>query len=713
MIENLKIALRRQKKLIVIFLLTIFLPSVSLSIFGIRAIRSERFRQVKQIENEHRRTAEFLKTQIEDRFKNIEVTLQNLAQYPAFSEKDYPAISETIRDRLTDSEWVEQAFLFFKDGESLFPLLQPIKEAKKLPSLTPLTTSQRAKLKKAEDFEYKGKKYKKAISIYKQLFSIAKDDNFKAQMLNNIARCYTKLKDYDQAIKYYSLICDKYVESLSSSGLPLCLIARVEILNGYQSLGETINSLKSSLGLYRDILQQTWNLNENQFKTYSSIVNDAAREALSKSEENLSFEEHRKELVQLEEIYQERLGQWEVINDLKNEIIPELQRRFPPLQPYESIPYRHSKTIGQRAFLTLTVMIADRDKKSSLGLLGVKINDDHLKDDVLKNLIEDIQLRENSSVTISDLSGRILLGEKNFAPELLTVTEFFENNFPPWKIEFSRGKTASLGIADIRKSFYFWTILTLVIILIFGTALIMRTVAHEMEILKIKSDFISSVSHEFKTPLTSIKALIERLQSGKVSEAKKINHYISVISQDAEKLTRLVNNILDFSKIEEGKKEYELVETDVAKLVSQQIEAFQEDVIREGIRIQAQFEKDIPPLSIDKAAVSQAINNVLDNAVKFSPEGKGIQVSVKKDEENVIIDIKDSGIGIPPDEIDKIFDKFYQASNALKQSVKGTGLGLTLVKHTVEAHGGKITVESKIGKGTTFSLIFPLKRKGV
>ncbi len=712
MLDNLKIALRRQKRLIIIFFLTIFIPSVTLSIFGIRSIRNERLRQAEQIENEHRRAAEFIREQVDSRFKDIEAALLNLAQDEVFLKKDTPAIRNLLSNRFSNNRLIEHVFLVYENESPRFPLFQTKADKKARLHLFPQTEVVKSSLKKAEEYEFKIKNFRRAIRAYEELILQTKNNNFKAQMRNNVARCYTKLKDYDQAIKNYSLICDKYPESLFSSGLPLCLIARVEILNGYQSLGDTTNSLNSSLELYRDILHQTWYLNENQFKTYSSMVSEIAREAMSKAEGDPSYEEDRKELVRLEEIHQERLRQWQVINDLKNEIIPELRRRFPLPKPYKSNPYQHSKTLGQRDFLTLSVLIPDQNKKSSVGLLGVKINDDHLKDDVLKNLIEDTQLSENASVTISDLTGRILLGEKKLSSELLTVTAFFENNFPPWKIDFFRGKTPSLGIVDIRKSFYFWTILTLIIVLIFGTALIMRTVAHEMEILKIKSDFVSSVSHEFKTPLTSIKALVERLQSGKVSKATKMDQYFSVISQDAEKLTRLVNNILDFSKIEEGKKEYELVESNISQLVTQQIEPFQKDVIKEGIKIQAQIEKDIPPVAMDKIAVSQAINNLLDNAVKFSPEGKDIKVNVTKDKENVVIDIRDNGIGIPPDEIDKIFDKFYQASNALKQSVKGTGLGLTLVKHTIEAHGGTIHVKSKVGQGSTFILSFPIKGKG-
>ena len=119
---------------------------------------------------------------------------------------------------------------------------------------------------------------------------------------------------------------------------------------------------------------------------------------------------------------------------------------------------------------------------------------------------------------------------------------------------------------------------------------------------------------------------------------------------------------------------------------------------------------ELPPLRIDRDILSRSLGNLLDNALKFSPDEKEVEIHVKRDEENVIVQVKDRGIGIPQDEVGKIFDKFYQGRNALRQSVKGTGLGLTLVKHAVEAHGGKISVESKMDQGTTFSLVFPVKR---
>ena len=283
--------------------------------------------------------------------------------------------------------------------------------------------------------------------------------------------------------------------------------------------------------------------------------------------------------------------------------------------------------------------------------------------------------------------------------------------FHPWRIEAYSVENKVTGLIGLHKSFYFWTILTLILILSFGVVLIVRTVAHEMEVLKIKSDFVSSVSHEFKTPLTSIKALTERLMKGKVKDQAKMNQYFSVISQDTDKLTRLVGNILDFAKIEEGKKEYDFEETDMSKWLDQTIENFRKENLQREIKINSQIPTDIPYLKIDKNALALAVNNLLDNAIRSSRKKNEIEVIVKRDENNLIIKVKDYGIGIPNDELDKIFEKFYQGSNAIRLSTKGTGLGLTLVRHTIEAHGGEVLVESKVDQGSTFTLLLPIKNK--
>lgn len=710
MLENLKLAVRKQKRLIIIFCLTIFIPSISLSIFGIRAIRNEQFRLAKQIENEHKRAAELLKSQIGSQFEELGSILQNLVRSRAFLQSDGAGIKNLLHTQLAEHPMVEQVFVVFGNEETLFPLFQPASQ--RIPSFSGQALKEvlQVRLKRAEAYEFKARNYRSAISLYRRLADQSQDKNFKAQMLANISRCLMKAEDYTGAIQNYRRICEDYPESITSTGLPLALVSRLQAASCLRKLGEYQSALQSYLDLYKDILSMHWHLSEAQFKTYASLVGDIISDLFSKNQQDLPLEDYKKEFDRLKSLHQKRLEQWLVIKDIKQEIIPELRKMEDP-SVYQTNPLQYSKTIKDRTFLISAVQIPDSPEEHPVGMLGVKVSDQYLLNNVLPDTIRDFQFSVESDVAVSNLQGRILFGQKNHSAELETVNEFFEDNFPPWRIEIFQSGGEALGGLDIKRSFYFWTIITLVVVLIFGGVLISRTIAHEMVVLKLKSDFVSSVSHEFKSPLTSIKALTDRLQEGKVKDSEKMKQYFSLITQDVDRLTRLVRNILDFSKIEEGKKEYEFVETDVAQLVTEQVEDFKKEEFSKGLKIQAQIFEDIPCIGIDKEALSQVLNNLLDNAVKFSPDRKEITVNVSKDNTNVFIEINDRGIGIPPHELNRIFDKFYQGRRTLRQSVKGTGLGLTLVKHMVEAHGGRIAVKSQIGEGSTFSISLPIQKK--
>jgi len=711
MLENLKLAIGKQKRLIIIFCLTIFIPSISLSIFGVRAIRNERFRLAKQIENEHRRAAENLKLQIDSQFEELSAILQNLARSDAFLQKDDAGIKNLFDAILVENSLVEQVFVAFEGEEPFFPLFQQGPSRSLFPSVLVSEGVLQERLGRAKTSEFKEKNYKSAVSLYRNIFEQSHDTNLKARMLASISRCLMKANDNEGAIRNYQRICEDYPESYSSSGLPWALISQLQMAGCYLKLGQLQTSLQTSLNLYRDILHMRWSLGEAQFKTYASLTEDAIDENLSKNQHSIQLNDYKEAFNQLKSLYRERLGQWMVINDIKQEIFPELQGRQNSSM-YRPTSLQYHKTINERNFLISAVQIPDSSENRSVGLLGVKIREQYLIEDVIPDAIDNIQFSDKMDVVISRLSGKTLRGEKNSSAELTLTTKFFEDNFPPWRIEIFQSGEEALGALDIKRSFYFWTIITLVVVLIFGGVLISRTIAHEMAVLKLKSDFVSSVSHEFKSPLTSIKALTDRLQEGKVKDSEKMKQYYSLITQDVDRLTRLVRNVLDFSKIEEGKKEYEFVDTDVAQLVIEQVEDFKKGEFTKGLKIQSQISENIPCIGIDKEALSQVLNNLLDNAVKFSPDRKEITVNVSKDNINVFIEIKDRGIGIPPHELNRIFDKFYQGRSTIRQMVKGTGLGLTLVKHAVEAHGGRITVNSQIGEGSTFFIFLPIQRKG-
>jgi signal transduction histidine kinase len=403
--------------------------------------------------------------------------------------------------------------------------------------------------------------------------------------------------------------------------------------------------------------------------------------------------------------------QWEVVRNLKSSILPELKKRssLRSSSPTDSI--RHPWTINQKDYLVVAAPFSRDEKENFQGLLGITIDDHYLIHHEVDRILDDFPLSQEVSLSVSTLSGKNLLEYGNRSSHDPSATTYFDGNFPSWRVDFFPAANGNLGILNLRKSFYFWTILTILVLLTFGAVLVVRTVAYEMEILRVKSDFVSSVSHEFKTPITAIKASIERLQRGKVNTLKKRKEYYSIISKDADKLSSLVRNILDYSKVDAGRKQYFFQETDLAQLVIEEIGNFERDKIFAGIKIETQISPDIAGVDIDKEAFSLAFNNLLENAVKFSPGQKKIYVDVRNEAENVRVDVRDKGSGISSGEIDRIFDKFYQGQNAAQRSLRGTGLGLTLVKHVMEAHGGKVSVESEIEKGSTFSLIFPIKQR--
>jgi signal transduction histidine kinase len=709
MLENLRIALKKQRKLILIFFLTIFIPALALSIFGIRAIKNERFRQAREVEIEHRRAAEQLRSRISTEFRELGLTLQNLAQSPGVIERDEMAIADLIRSQLANNPLVETVFYCHDNEEPRFPTFNGA--LGKSPSNTgsfPAGPVQES-LIRAREQEFTREDFKRAIILYRDAGGLTKNQDIQAQMLFNEARCLMKLEQYADAIETFQKVEEKYPDSKTDSGMPLSLVSRLERVHGYDALGDLADALRTGLALYDDIIKMRWALNEPRFKTYAGLVEEAIDGIISKKPAVQDLPSLADQYAQLKVVRREKNAEWEIMNSIRQEVVPDLRRRSST--PDFLSPIRYSKTIGNRMFLIMASPIGKTPPKNPVGLIGLKIKEDVLLNNVLSKAAANDLPADQTRLVVSDLEGRVLLGSEGLPAERATLTEFFDDNFPPWKMEFYLRQAEGIGFAGLKSSFYFWTILTLVVVLTFGAVLIGRTIAHEMEILKLKSDFVSSVSHEFKTPLTSIRALTERLQGDKAIDFEKMKQYFSLISQNADQLTQLVKNLLDFSKIEEGKKEYQFQPADVAELVTQQIQDYRKNDPQKGARIKASVSDDIPPLLVDRDALSQALSNLLDNAFKFSSGDGDVEVHLKKEKDHAVIEVADQGIGIPPDEMEKIFDKFYQAKNAIKHSAKGTGLGLTLVKHTAEAHGGKVSVRSMVGEGSVFTLILPIKEE--
>jgi len=195
-----------------------------------------------------------------------------------------------------------------------------------------------------------------------------------------------------------------------------------------------------------------------------------------------------------------------------------------------------------------------------------------------------------------------------------------------------------------------------------------------------------------------------------VPSKERRQEYYDILLEQSERLSLLTDNVLNFAKMEEGKKEYDFELTDVGLLLKEIVATIQDRVRHDGYEIQTDIQESLPPIMADSDALSQAINNLLDNAIKYSGKIKKVVVQAYTEGGNLAIAVKDFGVGIKKEELEKIFDRFYRGGEELTRSVRGSGLGLTLVKKIVEAHSGTVQVKSQPGKGSTFTVSLPLKK---
>ena len=273
-------------------------------------------------------------------------------------------------------------------------------------------------------------------------------------------------------------------------------------------------------------------------------------------------------------------------------------------------------------------------------------------------------------------------------------------------IKFQGTSVADSVRGWVHNSFLILGVFSL--LLMGGVVLAYRAVSKEVALARLKSDFVSNVSHELRTPLALIRLYAETLELGRIKGQDKVEEYYRIIRTESERLTALINNILDFSRIEAGRKEYEFRTTDLAELVSNTLDSYRGQIDEQGFKFEQTIEPNIPPVRVDREAIARSLVNLVNNALKYSDREKFIGVKLYCADSVLKLEVADHGIGIARSEQSKIFEKFYRAGDPLVHNTKGSGLGLSLVRHIAHAHGGEVKVESAPGNGSKFTLSLPL-----
>jgi signal transduction histidine kinase len=366
------------------------------------------------------------------------------------------------------------------------------------------------------------------------------------------------------------------------------------------------------------------------------------------------------------------------------------------------------------------------DASKLVGVAGMILDESYFRDEVLPEAVkaslpnffaEDPSY--DPAVAVWDNRGSMVFTTAD-KPDLFgrrtDAEKRFSFVFTDWKIALASRHATAGQVA--RSSFLVNLGLSaaLAVVLLGGLALTLRTASREMKLSQMKSDFVSNVSHELRTPLASIRVFGELLRLGRVDSTDKVREYGDYIETESRRLTQLINNLLDFASIESGRKSYRFDCVDVREVVCETLKTFGVRLRQNGFRVT--FDGDpgpLPPVRLDAGAIAQSLSNLLDNAVKYShqAEDKEIRVGVRREGDSIMISVQDHGVGIARDEQKKIFDRFHRVGTSLVHDVKGSGLGLSIVRHIVEAHHGRVTVESRVGEGSTFSIHLPIEAPGM
>jgi signal transduction histidine kinase len=353
-------------------------------------------------------------------------------------------------------------------------------------------------------------------------------------------------------------------------------------------------------------------------------------------------------------------------------------------------------------------------------IAGVVFDAEYLRDHFFPEMLENVMNRNLSEGQSGTDHAVMMVHPKSESTPLAAsvgwdggipeVERNMEGAFPGLALAIKlRGTTLeAIGQRFVRTSFLILGGLSL--LLAGGLVLTYRNVTKEMALARVKSDFVSNVSHELRTPLSLIRLYAETLEMGRLTSPEKYQEYYCIIRKESERLTALINNILDFSRIEAGRKEYDFRETDMRELVHNTLDSYRYQIEQHGFTFEEKID-EVPSLRVDREAMARSLVNLVNNALKYSQDRKYIGVNLYRENGSVKLEVIDHGIGIPSQEQQKIFEKFYRVGDPLVHNTKGSGLGLSLVRHIAQAHGGEVFVDSAPGQGSKFTIALPVARR--
>ena len=652
---------RGHRKQILLFLIAVILPSIILIVFTLRMISQERELSQKRIADERRRLSgeigQHLLIQLEKIKLQEASSAANQARLPEtrnYMNPEVVLIGLVDQNRLKLPWDAEQT-----NGEYLKFLSSP---------------DFSKKIQRAEKEEFAEKNFLHAAELYSQILRSAREPVQQAYARLLLARALTKSGKKKEALVHYDALLSLPSRITDEYGVSLSLYAAGRLLD------EGVNNKEVLKRIQAELQDNRW-LPPTESYMLNDLIEKLIKTTPDESIQNSARESQRwiKEHIQKVEqclALQEDFPSLALLINPKNQS----KEEEPVWLSYGEEPWLISLALSPSRIQSFLVVVHAQD--------------------ILSSLKQDDVFSQNFPLGFQFITDESLEGES------------LGENFRGLRIAFDTGEVEALSKEwRFQPVFYLLALLLVLSVTLFGAYLLLRDVRREVRMAEMRSQFVSSVSHELKTPLTAIRMFAETLRLGRSKSQKAQEEYLDTIVSESQRLTRLLNNVLDFSKIEEGRRIYRPELASLSEIVQTAARAMEYPLSQQGFKLHVHAGGGLSEVRVDRDAIEQAILNLLHNAMKYSGASRDIDLRLQKKDNYALIQVIDRGVGIEADEKERIFEKFYRVSSEENKRLPGTGLGLTLVSHIVKAHGGRIEVKSEPGKGSTFSIYLPLEKE--
>jgi signal transduction histidine kinase len=341
------------------------------------------------------------------------------------------------------------------------------------------------------------------------------------------------------------------------------------------------------------------------------------------------------------------------------------------------------------------------------GIAGLVVDLPRLSSAVLPRFLAELELSRDARLAIVDDAGRAVIGVRPDSTATVLTSSLGEP-FEFWSVAVSGLAPQAVGALDVRTKAWLAAVAVLLFTIAAGAWLVVAGLRRQARLANLKTTFVSNVSHELRTPLASIRMYAEMLEmAGARLDAGEQKRQLAVIRSEAGRLERLIDAVLDFASLQRGTRRFRFEYDEIGPLVVAAAQSFRAQAESLGFAYRVEVEPDLPELRVDADAIREVLLNLLSNAVKYSDSDRSIVVRAYRRGDAVALEVEDRGIGIDPADHERIFEDFYRVDERLSTTRQGVGLGLTLARRIVEAHGGRIEVHSARGRGARFTVWLP------